>query len=126
MLTGAAKEPAERFSFVLAVVLTPPVVALELVRLLRAVRSPVFSGPPIDLDSSLLFGALGALASFAWGLLALRWLSRWLESGRWYLFGIYCLIASALVFYLHARGMVSLQPGYRSPLSAPLRCWSEP
>ncbi len=42
--------------------------------------------------------------SFLAGLLALKWLSRWLETGRWYLFGIYCLAASAVVFYLHARG----------------------
>jgi hypothetical protein len=42
------------------------------------------------------------------GLLALKWLSRWLESGRWYLFGIYCLIASAVIFYLHTRGFWSI------------------
>jgi undecaprenyl-diphosphatase len=35
--------------------------------------------------------------SFLAGLIALRWLSRWLEHGRWYLFGIYCLVASAVV-----------------------------
>ena len=38
------------------------------------------------------------------GLLALRWLSSWLENGRWYLFGIYCLLASCAVFYLHHIG----------------------
>jgi undecaprenyl-diphosphatase len=40
------------------------------------------------------------LAFFA-GLVALKWLSSWLEAGRWYLFGIYCLVASGVVFYLH-------------------------
>ncbi len=43
--------------------------------------------------------------SFAAGMIALKWLSSWLESGRWYMFGIYCLIASAVVFYLHTRGL---------------------
>jgi len=38
------------------------------------------------------------------GLVALRWLSSWLETGRWYLFGIYCLVASGVVFYLHTVG----------------------
>jgi undecaprenyl-diphosphatase len=38
--------------------------------------------------------------SFLAGLLALRWLSRWLEQGRWYLFGGYCLVASAAVFWI--------------------------
>jgi len=42
--------------------------------------------------------------SFLAGLVALKWLSSWLESGRWYLFGIYCLLASGVVFYLHTRG----------------------
>jgi undecaprenyl-diphosphatase len=104
MLTGAAKEPAERFSFALAVLVTPPVIAVELVRLLKAVHASAASGTPIDLHATLLTSALGAVFSFIAGLLALKWLSRWLESGRWYLFGIYCLIASAAVFYLHTRG----------------------
>jgi undecaprenyl-diphosphatase len=47
---------------------------------------------------------LGAGVAFVAGLLALTWLSRWLESGRWYLFGIYCLIAGAVVGYLHTAG----------------------
>jgi len=35
--------------------------------------------------------------SFAAGLLALRWLSSWLEEGRWHFFGAYCLLASLVV-----------------------------
>ena len=41
--------------------------------------------------------AVGAIA----GLLALKWLSQWLEAGRWKLFGFYCIAASAAVFALH-------------------------
>src|SRR6202789_79928 len=95
MLTGAAKEPAERFSFAMAVLITPAVIAAELVRLLKAVHASAGSGTPIDLHASLFTGMLGAVFSFIAGLLALKWLSGWLESGRWYLFGVYCLIASA-------------------------------
>ena len=47
---------------------------------------------------------LGAVVAFLAGLVALRWLSRWLESGRWYLFGIYCLIAAAAVAALYYAG----------------------
>jgi undecaprenyl-diphosphatase len=39
--------------------------------------------------------------SFLAGLLALKWLSQWLEGGQWKLFGIYCLVASAVVLGLH-------------------------
>jgi undecaprenyl-diphosphatase len=103
MLTGAEKQAAERFSFALAVVLTPAVVGLEAMRLWKAAHLAA-GEPPIDLHASLFSSLLGMVFSFAAGLLALKWLSRWLETGRWYLFGIYCLLAAAVVFYLHARG----------------------
>jgi undecaprenyl-diphosphatase len=98
MLLGVGKPQAERFSFALAVILTPAVVARELLRLLHA--PPTHEG----LGSTLLLSALGAVLAFFAGLLALRWLSRWLESGRWYLFGIYCLLAAIGVGILHYRG----------------------
>jgi len=44
------------------------------------------------------------LFSFLAGLLALKWLSSWLERGRWYYFGIYCVLASIVVFILHHNG----------------------
>jgi undecaprenyl-diphosphatase len=104
MLVGAAKEPAERFSFAMAVVLTPAVVGLEALRLQKASHAALLAGSPMDLRGSLLFSVLGMVFSFLAGLVALKWLSSWLESGRWYLFGIYCLLASGIVFYLHTRG----------------------
>jgi len=100
MLLGVAKSRAEAFSFALAVVLTPPVVAREVMRLVRAVH---VSGTG-DLASAAFASALGALVALVAGLLALRWLSRWLEGGRWYFFGIYCLIAAAAVALLHHAG----------------------
>jgi undecaprenyl-diphosphatase len=47
---------------------------------------------------------VGAVLAFLAGLVALKWLSVWLERGRWYLFGIYCLIAAAVVGALHLHG----------------------
>jgi undecaprenyl-diphosphatase len=105
MLVGATKERAERFSFAMAVVLTPPVVIAEALRLQNASQAASFGGAPIDLKGSLVFSLLGVVFSFLAGLVALKWLSSWLENGRWYLFGIYCLLASGIVFYLHARGL---------------------
>lgn len=104
MLVGAAKEHAERFSFAMAVVLTPAVVGREALRLQKASHTALLAGAPIDLRGSLSFSLLGMAFSFLAGLVALKWLSSWLENGRWYLFGIYCLLASGIVFYLHARG----------------------
>ena len=100
MLAGVARERAETFSFALAVILTPPVVAREVLRLIHAQH---ISGG-LNVASAMLPGLAGAACSFLAGLFALKWLSRWLETGRWYLFGIYCLVASAVVFYLHHIG----------------------
>jgi undecaprenyl-diphosphatase len=100
MLAKVARERAESFSFALAVILTPPVVAREAMRLVKAQH---ISGG-LNLASAMVPGLIGAACSFLAGLLALTWLSRWLEGGRWYLFGIYCLFASAVVFYLHHVG----------------------
>lgn len=104
MLTGAAREPAERFSFALAVVLTPPVVAMEAMRLVHAAQEGAATGAPIDLHASVTMSLIGAVCAFLAGLVALKWLSSWLEAGRWHWFGVYCLAASAVVFILHTRG----------------------
>ena len=100
MLLGVTKARAEAFSFALAVVLTPPVVFREVKRLIRAQGDLSNS----DLTSVASISVLGALIAFAAGLLALKWLSRWLEGGRWYLFGVYCLVASVAVMFLHHLG----------------------
>jgi undecaprenyl-diphosphatase len=100
MLAGLAKLRAETFSFALAVVLTPPVVFRELMRLIHAQH---ISGTA-NLASAVFPSVAGAVLAFFAGLLALRWLSRWLEGGRWYVFGIYCLAAAAVVAGLHHVG----------------------
>jgi undecaprenyl-diphosphatase len=100
MAAGIAKVRAEAFSFALAVVLTPPIVAREVLRLVKAAKAQGMT----DLGSVAGLSVLGAVIAFVAGLLALRWLSRWLEGGRWYLFGIYCLAAAAVVAYLHSAG----------------------
>jgi undecaprenyl-diphosphatase len=46
-------------------------------------------------------GLIGMGLSFLAGLLALKWLSRWLEAGRWKYFGVYCLVAAAGVLLLY-------------------------
>ncbi len=100
MLAGVGKVRAEAFSFALAVVLTPVVVAREGLRLVHANRA----GGTEGLGSAVFPSLLGALFAFLAGLLALRWLSGWLEHGRWYLFGIYCLLAAAGVGALYLAG----------------------
>lgn len=103
LLLGIAKDRVDQFSFALAVVLTPPVIAREVLRLVKAQAVPVGSGGHL-LD--LFFPSLCGMAlSFLSGLIALRWLSSWLDKGLWHYFGYYCLAASLLVFTLYVRGM---------------------
>jgi undecaprenyl-diphosphatase len=71
---------------------------------LKASHEAAATGTPIDLHSSVVTSLLGAVFAFFAGLVALKWLSSWLEEGRWYLFGIYCLVASAVVFALYHAG----------------------
>ncbi len=92
LLGGVSRAAAEDFSFALAVVLTPPVIVRETLRLLKA------SGGLAAGASVFAPGLIGMLFSFVAGLLALRWLSSWLEKGRWRWFGWYCLAASAALF----------------------------
>jgi len=89
------KVRVEEFSFALAVVLTPIVIAKEGYRLLRAHEALVTdAGGLLHLAAPSL---LGMAFSFLAGLAALRWLSRWLERGRWHWFGYYCLFAAVAV-----------------------------
>ena len=104
LLTGANRERAERFSFALAVIVTPLAIAREALRVVKASHEAAASGTPLDLHGALVAALAGMVLSFFAGLVALRWLSSWLENGRWYLFGIYCLVASGVVFYLHHVG----------------------
>jgi undecaprenyl-diphosphatase len=100
MLLGVTKARAEEFSFALAVILTPPAIARETWRLVKAEH--LSGATPVA--SAMMPSLLGALFAFLAGLLALKWLSKWLESGRWYWFGIYCLVAAVAVEYLHHIG----------------------
>jgi undecaprenyl-diphosphatase len=93
---GVDRKLAEQFSFALAVVLTPVVIAREAYRLFKtpAAASAIHAG---DTWSLIMPSVLGMLFSFVAGLLALRWLSKWLETDRWHLFGFYCIAASIVV-----------------------------
>jgi len=93
LFCGVSRALCEDFSFALAVVLTPPVQAYAIYKLLKA----------HELSSSMLTGTLvpavvGMTLSFLAGLLALRFLSAVLERGRWKYFGIYCLAAAVVIW----------------------------
>ena len=104
LLAGVTRQAAERFSFALAVVLTPPVVAREAWRLFKP--KPGHPALPHGEIAHLAApGFVGLVFSFLAGLVALRWLSQWLETGKWQWFGVYCLVAAGVVCFLASRGL---------------------
>jgi undecaprenyl-diphosphatase len=100
LLLDLEQRGTEAFSFALAVLLTPAIVAKEVLRLLHAEHGM----PHAQMVHLFVPGLLGMALAFLAGMAALRWLSSWLEEGRWHLFGIYCLGASAVVFFLSWSG----------------------
>jgi undecaprenyl-diphosphatase len=101
LLAGGDRVPVESFSFAIVVAITPLAIAWEFSRLVRADAA---AGIHLNLAAALASSLLGMVCAFLAGLVALKWLSRWLEQGRWYLFGIYCLAASTGVMLLYLHG----------------------
>ena len=103
MLLGIDRILSEEFSFALAVVLTPPVVLREILRMVKG--HALHAGGTVGMLNLFVPSLVGMAASFVAGYLALKWLSRWLEAGRWKLFGCYCLVLSLVVFLLKQAGV---------------------
>lgn len=97
VLLGLTRQRVEEFSFALAVVITPPAIAKELLRLLKSHEA---SASPVHLVHLLGPGLFGMVGAFIAGLLALKLLSSWLEKGHWAWFGYYCIAFSGFVFFL--------------------------
>jgi undecaprenyl-diphosphatase len=101
MLLGVPRRAAEEFSFALAVIITPPIIGREY---LRFHASRVAAHGSVHVAGLIAPGVMGMAFSFLAGLLALKWLSGWLENGRWHYFGVYCFAAAAAVGVLARMG----------------------
>ena len=120
LLQGVNRLRAEEFSFALAVLLTPALIAYEGYKLVgthtaaaadsraagfipvgAAATDSTTAPAPEKLTNLLLPGLAGMAFSFLSGLVGLWLLSRWLEQGHWWWFGVYCLAASAVVLAVH-------------------------
>lgn len=100
LLLGLSKKDAEEFSFALVVILTPPIILKEVHRLLVHHAAASLGALGHGLLQLFLPSITGMCLSFLAGLLALKWLSNWLERGRWKYFGWYCLAASVVAYII--------------------------
>ncbi|MHB1423355.1 MAG: undecaprenyl-diphosphate phosphatase [Gemmataceae bacterium] len=94
LMCGLPRRLSEEFSFALAVVLTPPLIVRQTLKLLKSPEAA-----ETHLIDLLMPGLVGMGLSFLSGLVALRLLSAVLEGGRWVYFGVYCLVFAAVVFF---------------------------
>jgi undecaprenyl-diphosphatase len=94
LMCGLPRRFAEEFSFALAVVLTPPLIARQTWKLLQSPEAA-----DAHLFDLLAPGLVGMALSFLSGLVALRLLSKALEGGRWAYFGVYCLAFAGIMFF---------------------------
>jgi undecaprenyl-diphosphatase len=104
MFLHISRVRAEEFSFALAVILTPAIIGREVLMLIKqhgSTAAESAAATTTSIGPLLLPGLLGMAFSFIAGLVALRWLSKWLEQGRWKCFGIYCVIAATVVLAIH-------------------------
>lgn len=101
LLTGGERVEIESYSFAMVVAITPLAIAWELHRVYKVAHAGGFA---VQWGPVLTPGIIGMIFSFVAGLLALKWLSGWLENGRWHYFGIYCLLAAGVVAYLYHAG----------------------
>lgn len=88
---GLSRESAATFSFLLAIPAIAGACVLEAADLAQSSEPGL--GWPILLT--------GAAVSFGVGLVALRWLLVWLERGRLYQFGLWCLAVGGAVLAYH-------------------------
>lgn len=98
LLRGIARQRAEEYSFALAVVLTPAVIGYEALRLYTRLKMTT----PQGMQPHVLIPGLEGMAfAFLSGLVALKILSKLLEKGQWWLFGLYCFAAAGGMYWLH-------------------------
>ena len=102
LMLGSPQRRVEEFSFALAAVLSPLAIVWETWRLFTGPGSASLS--LTSLAAAFGFSLLGLVLSFGTGLLALKWLSKWLERGWWPVFGLYCLLFAATVQTLYFVG----------------------
>jgi undecaprenyl-diphosphatase len=102
LIMGVDKKKVEEFSFALAAVLTPLAIIWEIWRVFTAPASA--STSITSLAVAIFQSLLGLGLAFITGLVALKWLSNWLERGWWAIFGLYCLVFAAFVQTLYQAG----------------------
>ncbi|MCL1816148.1 MAG: undecaprenyl-diphosphate phosphatase [Clostridiales bacterium] len=90
LLGGLNKEFAIRFAFILSI---PAILGASLVELRELVKSADLEIIPVNL-------IIGFTAALICGIISIKFIKMLIKSNRFYIFGYYCLLASALAFLI--------------------------
>ena len=90
LLGGLTKEFAVRYSFILSIPTILGAAALKFFRIARA--------DSIDIDP--VNWLIGFVSAFVFGIFAIKFIKVLISSSKFYVFAIYCLLASALAFLI--------------------------
>ena len=88
LLGGLKKETAVKFAFILSI---PAILGAGLLELIGVVKSGSLGIEPISL-------MIGFVAATVCGIISIKFIRLLIKSKKFYVFGIYCLIASAFAF----------------------------
>jgi len=88
LLGGFKKEFAVRFAFILSI---PAILGAGLIELLGVIKEGNLGMNPAEL-------AIGFIAAMVSGVVAIGFIKMLIKNNRFYIFGIYCLIASIFAF----------------------------
>ena len=89
LLAGLSKEFAVRFSFILSI---PTILGASLVMIARVVRDPY------SISIEPLYWLVGFVVAFFCGIFAIKFIKVLISSSKFYIFSIYCVLASILAF----------------------------
>jgi len=87
---GMTKEFAVRFSFILSI---PTIIGAGLVKLVSVVSASYIEIEPFS-------WAIGFVAAFISGIFAIKFIKVLIKSSKFYIFAIYCILASILAFLI--------------------------
>jgi len=90
LVGGLSKEFAVRFSFILSI---PIILGASLVQLVSVVRTGSIEIEP-------LYWLLGFVVAFVCGIFAIKFIKVLIKSSKFYVFTIYCILASAVAFLI--------------------------
>ena len=90
LLGGLKKEFAVRFAFLLSI---PAILGAGLIEFIGVIKEGSLGIEPVN-------WLIGFIAAFICGILSIKFIKLLIKNNKFYIFGVYCLLASAFAFFI--------------------------